>query len=215
MTITNHKCELQTAVVTEISWNPSDDPAHRYVAEIQFISADDWDRELECLFHDAVASSGEVSSEGQLEESVAGVAWAKIKAVYPKFNRQNLGQLNAKFLADDPEVKAHLGTTKAVRKSTANDLYDGIRIYVDSKKTRNHGPIDGEGDHKARKMELWPLIKVVRIYAKADVLSSGAVLVDLVSLYSHFLTPYYFMIATCYIYNWLRNPISNLLTGAY
>lgn len=142
---------------------------------------DDWDRELECLFHDLVATSGEVSSEGQLEESVAGIAWAKIKAVYPKLNRQSLGQLNAKFLADDPEVRALLGTTKAVYKPTADALYDGIRIYVDSKKMRNPNHPDGEEEYGARKMELWPLIKVVRIYAKADILSSGAVIVDLVS----------------------------------
>ncbi|KAI1429249.1 hypothetical protein F5Y12DRAFT_710154 [Xylaria sp. FL1777] len=52
-----------TAVVTEISWNPSDNPDHRYTAEVEFISIEDWDLELEYLVHDLVSSSGEVSSD--------------------------------------------------------------------------------------------------------------------------------------------------------
>ncbi|KAI1117929.1 hypothetical protein F5Y14DRAFT_463973 [Nemania sp. NC0429] len=168
-----------TAVATEISWNPSDNPAHEYVAEIEFISADDWCRELEYLFHDLGISSGEISSENQIEESVAGVAWAKCKAVYPKLNKRDLGQLSAKLLASQLEVMTLLGTTKTVRKPTAEELYDGIRIYVDGKKTKKSKHLDPEEDHSALKRQLWPLIKVVRVYSKADVLSSGAVIVDL------------------------------------
>ncbi|TGJ81074.1 hypothetical protein E0Z10_g7676 [Xylaria hypoxylon] len=168
-----------TAVVTEISWNSSDDPDHRYIAEVEFVSVEDWDRELGCLFHDLNASSGGPSSEGQLEESDAGIAWAKIKAVYPKVTKQVIGQTDPKVLADDPAVKTLLGTIKTVRKRTADELYEAIQIYVDSNKKINNPSFDREGNSSTRKMELWPLIKVVRIYTKADVLSTGAVIVDL------------------------------------
>ncbi|KAI0481588.1 hypothetical protein F4859DRAFT_512731 [Xylaria cf. heliscus] len=167
-----------TAVVTEISFNFSDNPDHRYTAEVEFISVEDWDRELEYLFHDLSASSGEVSNHGQLEDD-AGIAWAKIKAVYPKLTKQMLGQTNAKALAADPAVKSLLGTTTVVRKPTAKELYEGIQRYVDSKKKMSFATLDNEENNSERKLELWPLIKVVRIYTKADVLSSGAVIVDL------------------------------------
>ncbi|GAW11202.1 hypothetical protein ANO14919_005440 [Xylariales sp. No.14919] len=167
-----------TSVVTEISYNPSGEPDHRYIAEIEFISVDDWNRELGYLFHDLVAPSGEVSSEGQLEESDAGIAWAKVKAVYPEVTKQVIEHNGPKMLADDPAVNALLGTTRIVRRRTAAELYEAIQIYVDSKKKTNLAPFDKEYNH-GRKFELWPLIKVVRIYTKADVLSTGAVIVDL------------------------------------
>ncbi|RWA10794.1 hypothetical protein EKO27_g4316 [Xylaria grammica] len=126
----------------------------------------------------AFAPSGEVSSEGQLEESDAGIAWAKVKAVYPEVTKQVIEQNGPKMLANDPAVNALLGTTRIVRQRTAAELYEAIQIYVDSKKKTNRAPFDREYNH-GRKFELWPLIKVVRIYTKADVLSTGAVIVDL------------------------------------
>jgi hypothetical protein len=52
-------------------------------------------------------------------------------------------------------------------------MYRQLQNYVDSKeKTAATG----------QTMEYWPLIKVVRIYTKAAALSTGAVIVDLVSL---------------------------------
>ncbi|KAI1281346.1 hypothetical protein F5Y07DRAFT_395830 [Xylaria sp. FL0933] len=167
-----------TAVVTEISWNTSDDPDHRYIAEIEFISAEDWHRELGYLLHDLVSSTGETPSDLNIEESDAGIAWAKIKAVFPTMSRQAIGQADLKALANDPAVKTLLGTTRTVNKRTAGELYEAIQIYVDSKKKTGFAPT-GEIDNKARKMELWPLIKVVRIYTKSDILATGAVIVDL------------------------------------
>ncbi|KAI1752357.1 hypothetical protein F4782DRAFT_530612 [Xylaria castorea] len=168
-----------TAVVTEVSYNYSDNPDHRYIAEIEFISVDDWDRELGYLFHDLNESSGEASVEGQLEGSDAGIAWAKIKAVYPTLTKKTIEQTSAKALASDPAVKWLLGTTKTVREPTASELYKATQIYMGSKKKTSFAPLDSEENDSGPKMELWPLIKVVRIYTKADVLSSGAVIVDL------------------------------------
>ncbi|KAI8635076.1 hypothetical protein F5Y19DRAFT_470125 [Xylariaceae sp. FL1651] len=168
-----------TAVPTELSWNFSDDLDHLYSAEIEFISEEEWHSELIYLYNDLLASSGEVSTEGEIEKSDAGVAWAKIKAVFPKLTKQTIGQTDAKTLGDDPAVNNLLGTIKTVRERTASALYEGIRVYVDSKKAAVSATSDGDEVDTERKMELWPLIKVVRIYTKADVLSTGAVIVDL------------------------------------
>ncbi|KAI0816315.1 hypothetical protein GGR55DRAFT_697199 [Xylaria sp. FL0064] len=163
-----------TAVVTEISYNHSEHPDHRYLAEIEFVSAEDWGRELGYLFDD-ITTSEEISNEAQLENSDVKIAWAKVTTVYPEVNRESIGRTDPKVLAEKPAVKALLGTIKTVHKRTAKELYQAIQIYVDSKQKTTLTPLsEDEID-----TQLWPLIKVVRIYTKADVLSTGAVIVDL------------------------------------
>ena len=49
-----------TAVVTEMSWNSSDNENARYRAVIEFITEDDWRKELRVLFEDLVDGSGNV-----------------------------------------------------------------------------------------------------------------------------------------------------------
>lgn len=184
-----------TAVITEISWNPSDNPKERYIANIEFVSAEDWNYELEKLFQDLVLPDGEVSQEATNKSTDAGVAWAKIHAVYPHITREELPQIDRQTLANDPAVVDILGATRIIRSPAVESFYEGIRVYVDSReKIAVPSTQDGEGssdsdDHEGecepaaedRHMELWPLIKVVKIQTKADVLSTGAVIVDLVS----------------------------------
>jgi hypothetical protein len=67
---------------------------------------------------------------------------------------------NVEKLLQDPCVRDVLGAVKIIESSQPEAFYTALQRYVDS-------------------MEFWPLIKVVRIYTKADVLSTGAVLVDL------------------------------------
>lgn len=65
-----------TAVVTEISYNfETEDP---YRAAIEFIELKDWEKELKTLFDD-LHEGGDMRNK----DSEAGVALAKIKAVYP------------------------------------------------------------------------------------------------------------------------------------
>lgn len=77
------------------------------------------------------------------------------------------------------DVQEVLGTTKTVEMSNPEFFYKELQQYVDSKEKST-----GEKGKKARKkkgkkadkekriMEFWPLIKVVRIFVKADVLST-------------------------------------------
>lgn len=50
-----------TAVVTEMSWNSSDDPNKKYRAEIEFIREVDWEKDLKLSLNDLLNDSGKVN----------------------------------------------------------------------------------------------------------------------------------------------------------
>lgn len=166
-----------TAVVTEISYNYGEEP---YSAEIEFISAEDWRKELAILWKDLIDMSGNVSRECTNEESEAGVAYAKIKAVYPKMTKDDISHSSMEQLMQHGNVSNLFGSTKRVSMPNAPDFYKELQFYVDSKEKSSGDKRKENGKKKpAREMEYWPLIKVVRIYVKSPALSTGAVIVDL------------------------------------
>lgn len=157
-----------TASPTEISYNHSEDPHELYRAEVEFIASDDWVKELHALYSDLLDGNGEVSRECANQDSDCGVAYAKIKAVYPNMTKEMISEATPAGLADVGAVRRVLGTVKKLRATTAASLYRQLQTYVDSKEKNTGG-----------NMEYWPLIKVVRIYTKASALATGACLVDL------------------------------------
>lgn len=165
-----------TASPTEISYNHSDDPEALYRAEVEFITAEDWIGELRVLFTDLVDGNGDVSRECNNADSDAGIAYAKLKAVYPNKTKEMLAQGNPHAFAHEPAVRRVLGSVKILNERSASELYQQLQRYVDSKEKER------VADPRAKNnvMEFWPLIKVVRIYTKAAALSTGAVIVDLV-----------------------------------
>lgn len=167
-----------TASATEVSYNDSDDPAQLYRAEIEFITFEDWHKELVGLFDDLIDGSGKVSRESSSADTDAGRAYAKIKAVYPKLTKDMIEQTDPDTLANEHAVRHVLGSVEKFQATAASTMYRQLQNYVDSKeKTAAAG----------HTMEYWPLIKVVRIYTKAAALSTGAVIVDLVSLVPEFI----------------------------
>ncbi|KAF6824031.1 tat pathway signal sequence [Colletotrichum musicola] len=161
-----------TASPTEISYNNSNDPSELYRAEIVFITAEDWMKELKTLFTDLIDDSGNLSRECTNPDTEAGIAYAKIKSVYPTKTREMIAESSPENLANEPAVRGVLGSTKKLKATAAKDLYASMQRYVDSKEKNNHLKKDVP-------MEFWPLIKVVHIYTKANALSTGAVIVDL------------------------------------
>lgn len=162
-----------TAVVTEMSWNSSEDENAKYRAEIEFIQAEDWEKELQVLFAEMLDGNGNISRDVYTEDSEAGVAYAKIRAVYPQKSKEELANSNIANLMREPAVRNVLGTTKSVKQARSDTFYRILQTYVDSKEKATD-------DKKQKKeMEYWPLIKVVKIFTKADALSTGAVIVDL------------------------------------
>ena len=78
-------------------------------------------------------------------------------------------------------VASILGTTRKINERLPDVFYKRLQNYVDSKE-KGTEKLDKNGNKiglRKRPFEAWPLIKVVRIYVKADALSTGAVIVDL------------------------------------
>ena len=148
----------------EVSYNDSDNGDQAYRAEVEFISESEWRTELTALCGDfqIEVPKGETNHD-------ADVALAKVRAVYVNQTKSTLATTKVENLVDDATVKAVLGTTKQFTAESAKGLTQQLKPYV-------------EGPEKSGnpKMAYWPLIRVVRIYTKADVLSTGASIVDLV-----------------------------------
>ena len=59
-----------TAVVTEMSMNTCNDPDKRYRADIEFISADEWQKDLEISLRELLDNNGEVHVRSWLHVTV-------------------------------------------------------------------------------------------------------------------------------------------------
>ncbi|KAJ4414149.1 hypothetical protein N0V82_008116 [Gnomoniopsis sp. IMI 355080] len=159
-----------TAAATEISWNTSNDPAQLYRAEVDFIAPEDWAMELKNLFCDLIDGTGHISSEYSNPDTEAGLAYAKIKAVYPHQTKALLVNSNPDDMAQESAVRDVLGNVKYLAATDAATLLKELQHYVDSKE---------KSTVQETTMEYWPLIKVIRVYCKAHALATGAVIVDL------------------------------------
>lgn len=163
-----------TAVVTELSYNETENEDAKYRAEIEFIQPEDWRRELAVLFEEVFDTKG-LSKDAHNPESIAGVAYAKIRAVYHKHTKDMLQKSTIEQLMNVPDVGSILGTVKRINSRDCASFYQRLQHYVDSQQKLN----GNKGVKPKREFQHWPLIKVVRIYTKADALSTGAVIVDL------------------------------------
>ncbi|KAI4210125.1 MAG: hypothetical protein LQ351_007028 [Letrouitia transgressa] len=162
-----------TAVVTEISYNYEGPP---YRAEVEFIKLQDWEKELKTLFQDLLDGNGEVSRECYNADSDAGIAYAKIKAVYPKKTKDEIANSSIQSMLHD--VEHVLGRTRNIQESEPNVFYKRLQVFVNSKE-KSMGEKDKEKKKAPKEMKFWPLIRVVRLYVKSLALSTGAVIVDL------------------------------------
>ncbi|KAJ9292426.1 hypothetical protein DTO271G3_8781 [Paecilomyces variotii] len=156
-----------TAVATEVSYN---DGASKYKARIEFIQRDAWEKELRILFQDLSDSSGDV-----VHDSEVAMALDKIKAVYPSLSREEILASSVEKLLNDPKLTETFGTTLIFEEENPKKFYERLKSYVDSKEKRRGKKKEGQKDEP----EWWPLIRVVKIYVKANALSTGAVIVDL------------------------------------
>jgi GTPase SAR1 family protein len=148
--------------VTEISWNKSDDESKLYRGQIEYISAEEWREELAILVHDLLDENGEYGPL-TMASNIGQVALAKIRSVYGDMEPEvlavrlrNIGQM-----AQDDGLKNLLGTVEEFGEPNEKSFCARLRECTSNAKG------------------LWPLIKVVRIFLKAEVLKSGVVIVDL------------------------------------
>jgi hypothetical protein len=125
-----------TAVVTEMSWNPSEDPNSKYKANIEFIKASDWEKDLRVSLTELMDGNGQVSRDCSNTESEAGIAYAKIKAVYPNKTKDDLANTTVEKLMNEPEVKAVLDTIKNIERARPEPFYKALQHFVDSKESK-------------------------------------------------------------------------------
>ncbi|KAF4235107.1 hypothetical protein CNMCM6457_003404 [Aspergillus fumigatiaffinis] len=150
-----------TAVATEVAYN---DGLRRYKAEVQFIQPEEWKRELEIMCHEMLDENPDINAIKTTRE--------KIKAVYPELDNRNLADTTMERLLGHPRIANLLGSSLLIEEDDPRIFADKLKPYIDSK----CGTAREDGG-------LWPLIKTVRLYVKAQALATGAVLVDLPGLY--------------------------------
>ncbi|KAM9165474.1 uncharacterized protein ACDP82_002418 isoform 2-T2 [Pangshura tecta] len=153
-----------TAVVVEISKTGG---KSLYEADVEFLSKDEWDNELKALLEDMKDKSGNLKKRCPDRKTEAGAAYVRVKAVYG-----TIAELPK--LMEMKEVTRHLGTVKHISAEKAADFRTKIEKFIDSR-------TDNLRDMKGG--EFWPVVKCVKIRVpSADVLKTGAVLVDLPGL---------------------------------
>jgi hypothetical protein len=64
-------------------------------------------------------------------ESEAGIAYAKIKAVYPQKTKEELASSTVQDLMNEPGIKEVLGTVKKIAKGQPEAFYRALQNYVD------------------------------------------------------------------------------------
>ncbi|XP_060134185.1 nuclear GTPase SLIP-GC isoform X2 [Zootoca vivipara] len=150
-----------TAVVVEVSRADGSSP---YEADVEFLSREEWDKELKALLEDMKDKFGHLKRRCPDRKTEAGAAYSRVKAVYGRVDE-------LEKLEEMQEVTQHLGTVKHICAETATEFRATIERFIDSR-TDNLREMKGG--------EFWPIVKCVRIrLAKAEVLKTGAVLVDL------------------------------------
>ncbi|KAK7923086.1 hypothetical protein PG985_007157 [Apiospora marii] len=164
-----------TAAATEISWNDSVQPDEKYMAEVELVTEEEWLKEMNDLIEDIKIHQSEGDSDDDSAKAVVAIALAKIQSVYPHLDLEALTRSNALSRVCNETLRGILGTTKKFKADSASGLYEQIKPYMDSTDNSTETTTTEDGQPAA----LWPLTKVVKVFTKADVLSTGVTLVDL------------------------------------
>ncbi len=164
-----------TSVAVEICYNPSDDPEEAYVAEIEFVTGKEWQAEFEVLANDIRnrPPSEQLSTSGSTD---ASIACARLSAIYPGLPISRLLDMDQAELTKQRDISRILGNTEVIHAASQKLFSKSINKYIDSS---NKGGSSNGGQQAGA---YWPLVRVVRVKVKADLLKTGLVLVDLPGL---------------------------------
>ena len=64
-----------------MSWNDSANPAEKYRVEIEFVTHEDWKKEVTTLMKEFLTENGTIPREVSNKNSDAGIAWAKFQCL--------------------------------------------------------------------------------------------------------------------------------------
>ncbi|KAI3544138.1 hypothetical protein CABS03_04943 [Colletotrichum abscissum] len=170
-----------TVAVAKISCNGSNDTAKKYRAEIELVTQAEGTAEVVALHRDILDNRGKLSPDIKNADSDAGIAYSILKAAYPQHTDMQLRDVDPVVLANFVKVREVIGKTKVIEEAECAPFYAGISAFVESEKKRNKSRTEGDGaEPEELEMAYWPLIKVVRVFLKSEVVSTGVVIVDLV-----------------------------------
>lgn len=177
-----------TSVATEVRYNYSEDPDEAYRAEITFITKEELLNELSILREDVLsdseaagASSSAAAAADYDDNSHAEIAWDKIHALWPRLTRAELATpgFDVRALLEDPFIRVFLGKTHQVCHPTAAGLCRDLGRFIAN---RDNAALAKRAGGAGAEQQLWPLVDKVNIFVKAEVLSTGAVIRDMVGL---------------------------------
>ncbi|TVY48098.1 Nuclear GTPase SLIP-GC [Lachnellula cervina] len=164
-----------TAVCVEIGYNHSKDPSQIFLARVERITEDDLRVELVTLFKDVTdQAQNKDGDDGEIDlhrNERIKTAFQKLKCVYPYIDSpKDLKNYSVKSLLSHPNVKDILGKKEFISETTLKGFATKIKPFIDNSSSKEDG---GE------LFSQWPLVKVVHLLVKSEVLKNGIVLVDL------------------------------------
>jgi len=159
-----------TSAIVKLLWNAEDDPEKAFRAEIEFLTKEEMGNELQCLYSDIAREEREKDAEyGVDEELVQRIkeAMSKVTCVWPFIRTPNdLKATTVKTLLKHPNA-ANLGEKcLPIECSNLKEFAFQIRPFIVNKVSSTKSP--GQ----------WPLVRMINIYLKADILEPGIVIMD-------------------------------------
>ncbi|KAF3218989.1 hypothetical protein TWF679_000400 [Orbilia oligospora] len=175
-----------TCVATEFGGRTSDMHS-KFYAIVEYISREDFEQEVQALRQEIQDKGGTIdydedndldttmeSSDTRSQYTTDGsslqsydAAIDKLKALFPGFQERDLSGISEKVRALY-ETEPLKSGKRVIESNNDSEFVDEVFKVVSAK--------NGSSGNEP---ELWPLVKVVKIYLDSDVLRTGAVLVDL------------------------------------
>ncbi|KAA6425538.1 MAG: hypothetical protein FRX49_04435 [Trebouxia sp. A1-2] len=156
-----------TACVVEISYISSS----VYEGTVECMTRDEWTAQAKSLWGDLIDERGRLKICRDVERrlntsSIEGAAQATLETVYGPSNLRRAGMTLERLLEVNNKITALLGRTISIREHAVKQFRKRIGEYVDS-------------HNKKDEIQAWPLVKVCKLKHNWQVLSTGAVVVDL------------------------------------
>lgn len=130
---------------------------------MEFISKEEWSQELNNLVGDLIISNGKISPDCYNPDTDAGLAYSRLRAVYPTRAKQRILRHanDPSAMVQEPGVHAVLGSVKRLHATSSSDLFTNLQQYIDSKEKdseekESKKEDSKEKDSKEKKMmEYW------------------------------------------------------------
>lgn len=163
-----------TAAVTSIRYNPSNNPEEAYIIKVEYLDAQSWQQDIELALRDL----NEEFEDELPDMQDLQISSAKLKAVYRTLTDDQLRGVSAAELVAQLEHPEVLGTSITYVGPKFKDLKRVVERIVKGQVQADQAA-DLAPLIPTVKGACWPLIREIKIYTKAPLLSTGLVLVDL------------------------------------